>query len=147
MLNISQLLVVLWFPQNQRCSTIPSWNTFVDPMFIRGLLFLPCLTQTPCNILSHLCFLWTDQSWISFCDSFFWFHPSRTQGTWNSRTPPKLLPAKQFATRYALLESLKQWLLKQMRRTFVERDLCVCVMLSLGTCHNDLGAACWCCSM
>ena len=24
--------------------------------------------------------------------------------------------------------------------------MCVCasVMLSLGTCHNDLGAACWC---
>lgn len=40
MLNISQLLVVLWFPQNQRCSTIPSWNTFVDPMFITRSLIL-----------------------------------------------------------------------------------------------------------
>lgn len=51
--------------------------------------------------------------------------------------------------RYPLLESLKQWLLKPMRRTwtFVERDLCVSVMFLLGMCHSDLGAACWCCSM
>ena len=62
---------------------------------------------------------------LFFCVSFF--NELRGLMKLKKKAPQTVSIAKQFVTRYALLESLKQWPLKLMRRTFVEGFVCVCV--------------------